>query len=230
MIAFDHLVVFSNQPEQHKQLFSSLHGQVTVKGGEHEQWGTFNHLAFMGNKSYIEWIGVEDDDKAKESTNPLIRQVIFAKEQSMEGPIQFGLRVEDLNAYINHFDQEGIEYEGPFPGSRAQPDGTLLEWTMLFPKMNSHTVLPFLIQWDGEGNTAQDPSLMNSTEFDSVTIYTQNLESTTNQMKGYYLLEEPSHSSENEVEWSLGNGKLIVKKGDGLLKANFDHIEFNQAR
>lgn len=70
MLAFDHLVIFSQNPELDQEHASIQHGLITTKGGHHEQWGTYNYLSFMENRCYIEWIGIEDEKKCKHLTIP----------------------------------------------------------------------------------------------------------------------------------------------------------------
>ncbi|MDQ0352960.1 hypothetical protein J2R98_002811 [Alkalibacillus filiformis] len=221
MIAFDHLVIHSFDPKQHQEMFSNFHNSVGVPGGKHELWGTYNYLAFMENNSYIEWIGVDDEAVANQSDNPLIRQTAKAWRDQIEGPIQFALRVSDLDCYIDDFNKKGVNYEGPFPGSRRKTDGSLLEWRMLFPNLEeTNQTLPFLIEWNGEGNIPNDTSLINKTPFTTIEVHTIDIETYkrffTNDLK---LKELNNHT------FQLENGLLKVQQGKGL-KATFDHITF----
>ncbi|WP_188207809.1 VOC family protein [Alkalibacillus aidingensis] len=221
MIAFDHLVIYSSDPEQHQSIFSSFHNQVGVEGGHHENWGTFNYLAFMKNNSYIEWIGVDDDQKASESDNPLIQHTYYAKERQLEGPIQFALRVENLQERIDYFNQEGIEYEGPFPGSRKKPDGTTLAWKMLFPKYDvTGTPLPFLLEWSGDGNVPTDENLINPVNFSMLELGVPNPEEYIKQIERIYQL-----SLGENLSFQLENGTIKITHGNHL-KASFEHITF----
>ena len=55
----DHLVHHVEKPEEAMKVFNKL-GLHTVEGGRHENWGTYNALAYFG-LSYIELIGVFDE-------------------------------------------------------------------------------------------------------------------------------------------------------------------------
>ncbi|GEN47130.1 VOC family protein [Alkalibacillus haloalkaliphilus] len=221
MVAFDHLVIHSSDPKQHQEMFSNFHNLVGVPGGRHELWGTYNYLAFMKNNSYIEWLGVEDESVANQSDNPLIRQTAKARHNNIEGPIQFALRVSDIDYYINYFNEEGIKYEGPFPGSRRKTDGSLLEWRMLFPNLEeTNQTLPFLIEWSGEGNIPNDVALINQTPFSTIEVNTEDVETYKRFLTNDLKLKETSDNI-----YQLENGLLKVQQGEGL-KAEFDHITF----
>ncbi|GEL78597.1 VOC family protein [Tenuibacillus multivorans] len=227
MIAFDHLVIFSNDPKRHQEIFTSSHTQVGVPGGQHDDWGTFNYLAFFKNNAYIEWLGIDDDEKAQTSENPLIQHTAFAKEKGQEGPIQFALRVDQMEKYQQHFDEKGIEYIGPFPGKRTKPDGSVLEWKMLFPKYDFDAEpLPFLIEWSGEGNKPTSEADMNASEFNNVTIFSENPDEFANQLKRIYQLDDAKQSG-TTYEWKLENGKLFVQQGRGIeARFKFNLIKF----
>lgn len=225
MIAFDHLVIFSNNPERHAHLFSKLNQQVAIPGGKHDLWGTFNYLAFMKNDSYIEWLGIDDEKLASESDNPLIQHAYFAKQQHFEGPIQFALRVDDIEAYQKQMEEHEIAFKGPFPGKRTKEDGTTLEWKMLFPEYDlKGTPFPFLIEWNGEGNKPSNKNEINNNSFDVLTILTNEVEYYVKQLKNIYNLE-CSHIGNFIYETNVANGKLIIKEGQGL-KAQFGKIVF----
>ncbi|WP_194840843.1 VOC family protein [Filobacillus milosensis] len=230
MIAFDHLVIYSNDPVRHQEIFSSSHNQVGVPGGKHSLWGTFNHLAFYKNNAYIEWLGIENDEQAEQSDNPLIQHAFHSKSKEQEGPIQFALRINNMDDYLNYFNEKGIEYDGPFPGQRTRPDGSVLEWKMLFPKYNFDAEpLPFLIEWNGEGNIPTDEADLNPSEFNNVTIHSQNPEAFASRMQEIYQLGDPMQSK-SRYEWPLENGKLFVSKGRGIeARFKFNLIKFKSS-
>ncbi|MFD2639770.1 VOC family protein [Piscibacillus salipiscarius] len=229
MLAFDHLVIFSNDPKRHQEIFSSSHKQVGVPGGKHDHWGTFNHLAFYQNNAYVEWLGIDDESKAKRSDNPLIQHAYHAYAHEQEGPIQFALRVDDISQYQEHFDELGIEYKGPFPGKRTRPDGTNLEWKMLFPKYDFNLEpLPFLIEWSGEGNKPLDEKDMNPSEFNQVIIYSPNPNDFVERLISIYQLND--QKLQEEFKWPLDNGNLVVKQGNGLeARFKFNLIKFKSS-
>ncbi|NIK11959.1 VOC family protein [Alkalibacillus almallahensis] len=220
MTAFDHLVIHSFNPKQHKELFSQVHQLQGTAGGKHDAWGTHNHLAFMQNDCYIEWLGVDDETIARSSENPLIQSTIQAYDQKHEGPFQFALRVNHLDDIMNRLTQEQVSFAGPFPGQRTKPDGSELAWRMLFPMDESlNRPLPFLIEWDVDINRPGDSSLINQRSFSNIEIGVND--------PGRFLdtlaIIEPSCRQDDHI--ILDNGQISVDTGNHLV-AQFEHITF----
>src|SRR5690625_3291829 len=224
MLTFDHLIIFSFDPKKHQELFSAVHQLKGGPGGKHDNWGTYNHLAFMNN-SYIEWIGIDDLEKASESDNPLIKHVYHASKNRSEGVIQFAFSVDNIEAYRNEFESKNIPYTGPFSGSRTKPDGSLLEWKMLFPQYDVEGApLPFLLEWSGEGNKPTNLEDINQVDFEEISVFVENVKDYKDRFEHIYNIK-PTNSSDDKCEWELSNGKLTVTQGEGLV-ARFGHIKF----
>lgn len=168
MLAIDHMVIASRNPEKDAQKFVEEHGVIVIEGGRHEAWGTFNFLAYFKNNSYIEWIGVFDEDLAKESENPLIRQTVSFLEHEESGLISYALRTTRMDEYIRYYEAKRIDYQGPFAGSRKKGDGSTLSWRMLFP--DSETNLPFLIEWGTEENLPLDETKINPKNITTIQV------------------------------------------------------------
>ncbi|MGM8366019.1 VOC family protein [Virgibacillus sp. W0181] len=171
MLALDHIVIGGTDAAKASAEYSNIYTVKAVRGGDHENWGTYNYLAYFSNNSYLEWLDISDDQTAKESTNPLIRHLVYQVESNQSGPFQFALRTNDINKYINHFNMENIPYEGPFFGRRARPNGSSITWKMLFPSYD-HTkeILPFLIEWDQPIHERVDPSIVNAQAIEKVSF------------------------------------------------------------
>jgi hypothetical protein len=230
MLAFDHLVLYFDSIEKAQQQTSDTYHITTVKGGRHENWGTYNYLAFMNNNSYIEWLGIEDLGKANQSDNPLIQHTAWAKRNALEGPIQFALRTDNMDHLIEHFKKHHIPFNGPYPGSRKKPDGTVLKWRMLFPKNKVNSaLLPFIIEWDGEGNRPNDLNSINSVSFSVIRVGVGSLEEDVKQFQLTYDLGDPEwlevESSMRIAEWKIDNGKIQLYQGEKL-EAEFENIIF----
>ena len=150
MLALDHLVISVKDAEKANEYARKHLSIKAIKGGNHEQWGTYNYLAYFSNTSYIEWLAIHDEDKARSVDNPLIQHLLHVQEEKREPTtFQFALRTNQLDSYVEHFKQEQIPFKGPFNGHRVKPDGTELRWRMLFPKYDFKTeMLPFLIEWE----------------------------------------------------------------------------------
>jgi len=168
MLALDHLIITAKDPEKAAKEFAEKHDITVVEGGRHKNWGTYNYLAYFANDSYIEWIGIFDDALAGESDNPLIKQTYQALSKDKEAFIQFALRTERMDDYVKHFQQAYISYKGPFAGSRQRPDGSRLEWRMLFPEADRS--LPFILEWGKTKNVPQDETLINDKQIQEVSL------------------------------------------------------------
>ena len=200
MLYIDHVIIASENPEQAAHAFAEAHGIRTVQGGRHENWGTFNHLAYFANNSYIEWIGIFDKKKAIAAENPLIHEVVQTLEDGNENMIQFALRTDAMNLYVNQFSERGTAYTGPLAGSRRLPSGSVLEWRMLFPLVSAPA--PFLIEWGGQLNKPENSFDVNSGHIQSVTIG-------TNDDKRLAAFADTYGLSFTEGQARVGNGYLL---------------------
>lgn len=177
MLALDHIVIPAHDPQQAAQEFAEKYSVRVTKGGEHPHWGTYNYLAYFQNNTYIEWIGINNMEIAKQSINPLIEQVVEALTNNIEHAFQYALRTEEMDQYVAHLDAINFAYSEPFSGSRGRPDGSVLEWKMLFPICPSTKPLPFLIEWGDTPNVPTDPELINKQSIISITDKRKNVES-----------------------------------------------------
>lgn len=167
MLALDHIILAAIDPKQAANDFAKKHGVTVLEGGKHENWGTYNYLAYFSNDCYLEWLGIFDQNIAAQSDNPLIMQLARALHKDAEGPLQFALRTDEMDDYLDHFDETAIPYTGPIAGNRNRPDGSLLEWRMLFPE-NKKARYPFLIEWGKVKNVPRDSTLINEQQIDSL--------------------------------------------------------------
>ena len=170
MLALDHIVISSLDPEKSARLFGEKYNLSVVQGGRHENWGTFNWLCYFKNNCYIEWIGIFDKPKANNSDNPLIKNTAKALATKSQGIIQFAFRTEHMETDICNLDVHKILFTGPVAGSRMLPDGGELEWRMLFPKADTIQPLPFLIEWGNQLNKPAYDSDLNSAMINTITI------------------------------------------------------------
>ena len=163
MLYLDHLIWTGNNIEEISRQYGVSFAVKSVKGGDHESWGTFNYLTHLSNNCYLEWLGVDDMEKAKQLDHPLIKHLVYALENNQQGPFQFALRTDKMNEYVEHFKKNNISFTGPLNGKRNQPNGDPLTWRMLFPHCDYENgcVLPFLIQWDQPEKERIDVSLIN---------------------------------------------------------------------
>ncbi|GGJ90767.1 hypothetical protein GCM10007063_11740 [Lentibacillus kapialis] len=169
MLAIDHIVIAAKDPEKAANTFGRKHDVTVIKGGRHTNWGTYNYLAYFCNDCYIEWIGIFDETTAARSENPLIHLLFRELAEGNEGPIQLAFRTDQMDKDIKNLQELNIPFTGPIPGSRNRPDGSLLEWQMLFPE-RERGILPFLIEWGKVTNTPQDLNLINNKTISSISV------------------------------------------------------------
>ncbi|MEH7234937.1 VOC family protein [Bacillus sp. JJ1562] len=154
-IRFDHVVHYVKDPNETRVAFQLL-GYHTVNGGNHDIWGTYNTLCYFKNLTYIEWIGINNLDVTMEESHPFSRH-LYKDFQLGEGLSQIAFRTSSIKDVQKYLTKKVTKTLGPFPGSRNRPDGTSIEWSMLFI---SHThPMPFFIEW-GEGDEVRENDLI----------------------------------------------------------------------
>jgi len=145
MFQLDHIVHVTDDPKQAVLDMQAL-GFHAVIGGEHENWGTHNGLCYFG-LTYLEFLGMKDTRIAEKVTdNTLIQQLVA---ENNNGLARLALRTRNLPQAMEHFRSHELQVTGPVEGSRRQPDGTLLQWAMLFVNESESDPfkLPFIIDW-----------------------------------------------------------------------------------
>jgi len=163
MLYLDHIVFSGMDIEKLSEKYANEFQVTTVTGDKHENWGTYNHLAYFANHCYIEWLGIKDWQIARMSENPLIQHVVYMLENEREDAFQFALRTNRLDDFVGHFIDTQISFIGPVEGKRKKPNGELLTWRMLFPKYDfKKETLPFLIEWNQTEAERIDSSLVNN--------------------------------------------------------------------
>lgn len=167
MLALDHIILAAKDPKQAADAFAKKHNVTVLEGGKHEHWGIHNYLAYFSNDCYLEWLGIFDKNLAAKSELPLIDQLVRTLNSDVEGAIQYALRTDEMDSYLEHFQQQDIPFTGPIAGSRNRPDGSLLEWQMLFPQVEIVSY-PFLIEWGDVENVPNDPALINKQQIDTI--------------------------------------------------------------
>jgi len=145
--ALDHLLIGAPTLEVGIDWLEARTGVRAAPGGSHPGLGTWNALASLGPRQYIEIIA---PDPAQPGVDTFyvpglrkLREPRFvtwaASGAGLAGPFQASLPVE-------------FSCEPARQGSRVRPDGTKLEWTLAFPKHREQGAfdgaLPFVIEWD----------------------------------------------------------------------------------
>lgn len=145
---FDHLVHFTSEPNKAIEVLEEK-GIHAVEGGSHSRGGTYNTLSYF-DLSYIEFLGTTDTLLLKEIDHPrhsLLDKVV--KNNFQDGFAKFAIRTTNIEAAAEHFRDKGLTVTGPVPLSRTRPDGSVINWKLLYVgEENASLDLPFIIEWE----------------------------------------------------------------------------------
>lgn len=138
-IRIDHVTIAGSDLETMRRRFASV-GLETDYGGAHSNGLT--HMAQIGfdDGSYIELVSTV---KPGEENIPIWKEFIL----NDGGPCGWAAVCDDVEAEAKRVGNLGVKVQGPFPGGRAKPDGTQLQWRLAFlGDQPVGAVLPFLIE------------------------------------------------------------------------------------
>lgn len=150
LLGIDHLVIAVRDPDAAASELAATLGLAWTGGGRHEQVGTFNRLAFVGD-SYLELIGVFDRDLV--AANPEFRVGAAAAallDHGHEGVATWAIASDDVAGDVRRLRAAGSTIGLPVPGSRTRPDGEIVRWMMAFPELGPESP-PFLIEHEPTG-------------------------------------------------------------------------------
>ena len=125
---------------------ASITGIVPSDGGVHPGNGTRNALLGLSNSSYLEIIG---PDKKQNLENTL-GELLVSKNTS--GIRAWAVAVSDLASVADVAQELGFRVRDRKEMSRKTPEGSLLEWELLFLE---DALLPFFIDWKGSEHPAR---------------------------------------------------------------------------
>src|SRR5262249_50088753 len=112
-------------------------------GGRHPGRGTHNALIAIGPASYIEIVA--PDPTQPPSSRPRWFGIDDLTEPRL---VAWAARVRDLDRAVTESAARGVPLGAVTSGSRARPDGVLLQWTLTDPNvMLAGGIVPFLIDW-----------------------------------------------------------------------------------
>ena len=156
---FDHLVHYVEEP--HDVIpYLNQKGIHAVEGGKHGNRPTYNTLSYF-DLSYIEFIGTSNRQALEKIDHPRFSNIeTIINDQYKEGFVRFVVRTNNIEASAEHFRSKGLSVIGPIPLSRKRPDGTLLEWKLLYiGHEDEHLQLPYIIEW-GESDEERRAELI----------------------------------------------------------------------
>src|SRR5438309_494371 len=141
----DHILLGCNDLE-HGIAFVELHtGVRAASGGVHPGRGTQNALLSLGTRRYLEIIAPDPQQTSSSSELP-------AKLKKLSEPRLVGWAAHpgDLQVLAADLARAGVAAEGPTPGSRKRPDGSVLHWKTVNLKDDANGMLPFFIEWSAD--------------------------------------------------------------------------------
>ena len=142
--ALDHLILGAADLDRGIEWVESLTGVKAVIGGRHPGAGTRNALISLGGRRYLEILA------------PDPRQTVYSSPmdvRSLTTPRLFtwAAATTDIEEVAKRARGGGHEVLGPVDGSRARPDGRLLQWKTLRLRSESRAqdiqAIPFFIEW-----------------------------------------------------------------------------------
>ena len=146
MLYLDHIMYAVPDLENSMAEIASITGIVPSDGGVHPGNGTRNALLGLSNSSYLEIIG---PDKKQNLENPL-GELLVSKNTS--GIRAWAVAVSDLASVADVAQDLGFRVRDRKAMSRKTPEGSLLEWELLFLE---DALLPFFIDWKGSEHPAR---------------------------------------------------------------------------
>ncbi|KMY53286.1 hypothetical protein AC623_04170 [Bacillus sp. FJAT-27231] len=229
---FDHVVHFVEDPEK-AIAFLKEKGIAAVEGGVHENRGTYNAVSYF-DLSYIELLSTYDKELVKQTQHPRHSFLeTVAEEQFTEGFSRVAIRTTDIEGAARHFREKGLMVNGPESFSRKRPDGSLVEWQLLYiGQLNGELELPFIIQWkekDEErrqeltGSKVIQPHPSKAV-FSHVTFAVRDLEKTVRQWSEWFDLEAGEKFFDETLQaqcqaLELKGGRFVFSSpvGDGIV-------------
>ncbi|MBA3887768.1 MAG: VOC family protein [Acidobacteria bacterium] len=151
--AVDHLLLGVPDLETGIGWVEQRTGVRAVVGGVHPGRGTRNALIALAGRHYLEILA---PDPAQEGGGRA--DLLALREPRL---ITWAAVATDIGSLATRVRAAGLSAPGPRPGSRARPDGRLLEWTTIGIESafasGGIDPLPFFIQWaPGSPHPSQD--------------------------------------------------------------------------
>jgi hypothetical protein len=138
MGSLDHVILGVNDLDRGMREFESRTGVMPKRGGEHPGRSTQNALVTLGNGHYLEIL-------APAAFQPPTAERESALDHAQLTLIGWAIHTRAIGATVEQLRQAGFEVQGPVPGSRRAPDGTVLAWQSA--SVDQLGLTPFFIEW-----------------------------------------------------------------------------------
>jgi len=138
MLALDHVILGSNDPEASAERLRRDHGLGSLPGGRHAGRGTANRIVPLGS-DYLEILGIADEEEAR---GDAFGRWVLEGTAGGERLLGWCLRTPDIDEVASRLGLEVTSW------SRTRPDGRSLRWRLAgLPEAMIEPSLPFFIQW-----------------------------------------------------------------------------------
>src|SRR6266403_2047082 len=138
----DHILFGSNDLQLGIAFVEQHTGVRAAYSGVHPGRGTQNALLSLGTRRYLEIIAPDPQQTSSSSELPA-----KLKKLTEPGLVGWAAHPGDLQVLAADLARAGLAAEGPTPGSRKRPDGSVLHWKTLNLKDHANGLLPFFIEW-----------------------------------------------------------------------------------
>jgi hypothetical protein len=141
----DHILLGSSDLDRGIAFVEEHTGVRAAIGGVHPERGTRNALLSLGESRYLEIIALDPaQDKVPAFAAPLVN---LLKSLSTPRLVGWAAHPGDVEVMAKKLRESGIAVDGPRAGSRARPDGRVLQWKTVTLHDDHDGVLPFFIEW-----------------------------------------------------------------------------------
>jgi hypothetical protein len=144
----DHLILGVRDLDEGMRQFEGRTGVRPMVGGEHPGRGTRNALVALGPALYIEILAPQTGAPDSGAAGGL-------KTLADLTPMGWAVSVRDVEETRRRLGDAGFTLSDIMPGSRARPDGSLLEWKTFGIAKPPAAGAPFFIRW---GDRTTHPS------------------------------------------------------------------------
>ena len=176
----DHILLGCNDLQRGISFVEQHTGVRAAFGGVHPGRGTQNALLSLGTRRYLEIIA--PDPQQTSSSSELNVELKKLSEPRLVG---WAAHPGDVQVLAADLARAGVAAEGPTPGSRKRPEGSVLHWKTLNLKDDANGLLPFFIEWsaDSPHPSADAPSGCQLLRFELLTPDPVALDKRTTQLK-----------------------------------------------
>ena len=140
-VGIDHIILGVGDLETGMDEVERRTGVRAALGGTHPGRGTRNALLSLGPSIYLE-IVAPDPAQAVDSPDLDALRALPALR-----PVGWAVHTDDAEALRRRLESKGLRLSPLSPGSRARPDGTMLEWVSFAVTEPADEFAPFFIRW-----------------------------------------------------------------------------------